>query len=154
MMLKAKQYRASSEIQSVEEGQSFVEFAISLAFILILLAAIVDLGRLFFVFVTLRDAAQEGAAYASFCPADIPGIQARARASSTNPVNLFDQVNIKIEISPVCTLSPFCNTGDGISVTVKNPTFHLTMPFLGGVTVPLEATVTDTIITNAYDCPP
>lgn len=140
-----------------ERGQSFTEMAISIVFILILLAGIVDLGRMFFVFVALRDAAQEGAAYASFCPADIPGIQARIRSASTNPVNLYDTTAVTIIISPDCSLSAnaaLCDTGDGLTVTVSSPTFTMSMPFMGGANIPLSAKVTDTILTNGLACPP
>ncbi len=140
-----------------EKGQSFTEVAISMVFILILLAGIVDLGRMFFIFVALRDAAQEGAAYGSFCPADITGIQARVRSASSNPVNLYDTTNISIIISPDCSNAAnaaLCKTGAGLTVTVLSPTFQMTMPFIGGATIPLSAKVTDTILTTAYSCPP
>lgn len=48
-----------------EQGQSLVELALSLVLLLTLLAGLVDFGRAFFTYVALRDAAQEGAAYAS-----------------------------------------------------------------------------------------
>jgi Flp pilus assembly protein TadG len=140
-----------------EQGQSFVEMAISIVFILILLAGIVDLGRMFFVFVSLRDAAQEGASYASFCPADISGIQARVRSASSAPINLYDTTNISIIISPDCSLAAnalLCETGDGLTVTVSSPNFAMSMPFLGGVNIPLSSQVTDSILTDAYPCPP
>lgn len=145
------------EPQRTEAGQSFTELALTLVIILILLAGIVDLGRMFFVFVSLRDAAQEGAAYASFCPADIPGIQARVRVSSTAPVNLLDSANISIIISPDCSLSgnaAQCEPGDGITVTVGSPNFRMSMPFMGGANIPLSSSVTDSILTSAVDCPP
>lgn len=140
-----------------EKGQSFTELAISLVFILVLLAGVVDLGRLFFVFIALREAAQEGASYASFCPADIPGIQARVRVSSTAPVDLLDSTNISIIISPDCSLlanAAQCQPGDGISITVGSPNFSLSMPFLGGANIPLNAKVTDSILTAGLTCPP
>lgn len=154
-MKEENRYQETPE--SHEAGQSFTEMAISLVFILVLLAAIVDLGRMFFVFVALRDAAQEGAVYGSFCPADISGIQARTRSASTNPVNLYDTSNVSIIISPDCSNpanSALCQTGSGLTITVSAPNFRLTMPFLGGVNVPLSARVTDTILTNAYNCAP
>ena len=48
-----------------ENGQSLVEMALSMTLLLILLAGVVDLGRAFFTFIALRDAAQEGASYAA-----------------------------------------------------------------------------------------
>lgn len=133
--------------------------ALSLVFVLVLLAGIVDLGRMFWVFVTLRDAAQEGASYASFCPADIPGIQSRIRNSSTNPVNLSDTANIAIIISPDCSSAAnvaagICDVGDMISVSVSNPTFRMSMPFMGGLNIPLSNTVGNTILTTTQTCPP
>lgn len=136
-----------------ERAQSFTELALSLVFILILLAGVVDLGRMFWVFVTLRDAAQEGAAYASFCPAHISGIQSRIRNSSSNPVDLTDTTNIKIIIAPDCSFLS-CSVGDAITITVSNPTFKMSMPFLGGVTIPLSAEVNDTILSTTQTCPP
>jgi Flp pilus assembly protein TadG len=53
-----------------EQGQSLVELAISLVVLLTLLAGVMDFGRAFFTFVALRDAAQEGAAYASVAAVD------------------------------------------------------------------------------------
>jgi Flp pilus assembly protein TadG len=44
-----------------EQGQSLTELAIILVFLLVLLAGVVDLGRAFFAYIIVRDAAQEGA---------------------------------------------------------------------------------------------
>jgi len=48
-----------------ERGQAIVELSMSLVMMLTLLAGAVDFGRAFFTWITLRDAAQEGASYAS-----------------------------------------------------------------------------------------
>ena len=48
-----------------ERGQSLVELGISLLILLYLLAGAAEFGVLFFQFVQLRDAAQEGALYGS-----------------------------------------------------------------------------------------
>jgi hypothetical protein len=72
----------------VEQGQSMVEFAVSAIVILLLLVGIADFGRAFFTYLTLRDAAQEGAVYASVCPIHLDGIQNRIRSASTLPVDL------------------------------------------------------------------
>lgn len=153
--IRRKQNRFSGD--APEEGQSFTEMAISMVFILVLLAGVVDLGRMFWVFVTLRDAAQEGAAYGSFCPAHIAGIQSRIRNSSTNPVNLSDSTNITIVISPDCSNlanAALCEVGDPLTITVENPTFRMSMPFMSWVNVPLSSSVSDTILSVTQDCPP
>jgi Flp pilus assembly protein TadG len=53
-----------------ERGQAMVELATMLVILLTLLAGIVDFGRAFFTYITLRDAAQEGASYGSVAEAE------------------------------------------------------------------------------------
>ena len=53
-----------------ENGQSLTEFAVSITFIILILSGIVDLGRAYFTYISLRDAAQEGAIYGSINPLD------------------------------------------------------------------------------------
>ena len=48
-----------------QKGQSLTEFAVGVTFILIMLASGMDLGRAYYSYITVRDAAQEGASYAS-----------------------------------------------------------------------------------------
>jgi Flp pilus assembly protein TadG len=67
-----------------EHGQSMVELAITITFLMILLAGTVDLGHAFFVWQEMRDAAQEGAAYGSICPGDGSEAIDRARANLVN----------------------------------------------------------------------
>lgn len=71
-----------------EQGQSLVEFAISLTIILWLLAGAVELGIALFQFIQLRDAAQEGALYGSICPRDSAKIIQRVRNASDTPLDL------------------------------------------------------------------
>ena len=52
-------------IKPNEDGQSFAELALILPILFIFLAGVLDLGRLFLSYMELRDAAQEGANYAS-----------------------------------------------------------------------------------------
>jgi len=51
-----------------EKGQSLVELALILVLILIILAGVVDLGRMMYEYLTMRDAAQEGAGYGAVYP--------------------------------------------------------------------------------------
>ena len=77
-----------------EKAQSMVEFSISAIVILLLLVGIADFGRAFFTYLTLRDAAQEGAVYASVCPIHMDGIQTRIRSASTRPVDLSSATRV------------------------------------------------------------
>ncbi len=57
--------RKAGPIAGGARGQNLVEFAISLTVLLLLLAAIADLGRAFYTYVAVANAAREGARYYS-----------------------------------------------------------------------------------------
>ncbi len=143
-----------------EKGQSLVELAMSVTFLLILVAGVVDLGRMFFAFTALREAAQEGATFAALAPYDMVGIETRARHSSDKPIDLTDASSVQVttEFSGDRCSGVHLVNGQPISnsatVTVAY-NFDLTMPligaFIGSQHFPLKATVTDTIL--RLQCP-
>ena len=61
----------------VRSGQSMVELAISLPLLLLLMLGTIDLGRVFFDYVQLRNAVREGAGYGARMPDDTAGITLR-----------------------------------------------------------------------------
>ena len=147
-----------------ERGQSLVEMAISLVLLLLLLSGAVEFGMAFFQFVQLRDAAQEGALYGSMNPwidaggmngkfdtgeaVNLAGIEARVRAASTSPVNLADTSKVTVTATNPAGTAKYCE-GEGIQVTVTY-SHKIFMPFMAaivGPTIPLKASVTDTILT-------
>ena len=135
-----------------QKGQSMAEFSLVAILIFSLLAGIVDLGRAFFTFISLRDAAQEGALFGSLNPSNLAGIENRVRQNSPSPVDLTDpEVIVDIDFPPD---GKQC-TGEAIQVAVSYPHFPLTMPFLGTILgrqeIPLRAKVIDTILLPA--CP-
>jgi hypothetical protein len=146
-----------------EKAQSMVEFAISAIIILMLLVGIADLGRAFFTYLSIRDAAQEGAVYGAVCPLEVNKIEDRVRLTSITPVDLRDTNHVEIEctyeymVSGV-TYTPECGTsvpgaypltGHGIKVKVIFNNFTVTTPLAGsflGQTLTMQAEVTDTIL--------
>ncbi len=151
-----------------ERGQSLVELGISMLILLYLLAGAAEFGVLFFQFVQLRDAAQEGALFGSTSPTSYSSIEARARGASNSPVNLADasKVDVSIHIIDTATStttlvwkngaaqgtsSSTCeNNGIRVTVDFKHQIF---MPFMAPMlgrssdpTIPLSANVTDTIL--------
>lgn len=129
------------------KGQSLVEFSVSVMFLLFLVAGIADFGRAFFAYMSLRDAAQEGAAYGSAFPTDAAGIEKRVRQSSQYPVPLSDTSVVTVDVEytgGVCE-----GSGNAVSVTVEYE-FHIATPFIGAIvgsqSFPLRATVADTIL--------
>lgn len=63
-----------------ERGQSLVELAISMPLLLLLMLGTIDMGRVFFDYIDMRNAAVEGATYGSRKPADTAGITAAVMA--------------------------------------------------------------------------
>ena len=155
-----------------ERGQSLVEFAISLVIILYLLSGAVEFAMAFFQFVQLRDAAQEGALYASTHPtvADHAQILERIKGSSTSPIDLPTEVGgtVTVTISvdhdgdpttaPVpatdANFDTYACEGNGHGIIVRATYRHkIFMPFLANILgktadpyLPLNASVTDTIL--------
>lgn len=131
-----------------QHGQSLVELSISILILLYLLSGAVEFGIAFFQFVQLRDAAQEGALYGALNPDDTAGITARVQGSSDSPIDLTT-VTPQIDYPDGAQCE-----GNGITVTLTY-NHQVFMPFMSAIignTVPLTATVTDTILTPI--CPP
>jgi Flp pilus assembly protein TadG len=134
-------------------GQSMIEFAFTLVIILILLVGLIDLGRAIFTYLALRDAAQEGASYASYNPpvdAITRGNIALRACNSSTMVNSLcnDPVPAKRAVTISELIGSACN-GNGVRVSVTY-TSTLVTPFLGALvgrqTIPIRASVTDTIL--------
>jgi Flp pilus assembly protein TadG len=148
--------------QQSESGQSMVELAMSLVFLLVLLAGVVDLGRAFFAYMIIRDAAQEGAVYGAIADkSDLTAfeneVNNRVETAFVDPSN--PTANLPIDLSKMTITtqivgSPCAAPGNGVKVTVDY-TIPVTMPFLGSVLgtqeVPMSTSVEDTIL--APMCP-
>lgn len=144
-----------------ERGQSMTEFALLLVILFTLLAGIVDLGRAFFAYIIIRDAAQEGAVYGSIAPKDDIDVmknevEERVKAAFTDPT---DSSNIPIDVTKLNVqtdvLGATCATpGSGVRVKVDY-SLPVTMPFLGTIIgsqdMKMSATVENAILSPV--CP-
>ncbi len=132
-----------------EKGQSMVELGLTITILMALLSGTIDLGRAFFTWLALRDAAQEGASYGSINPTDQAGLIARVRDNLEQVMRDPNNAAVTITFIPA---SPKC-LGTTIQVDVYYPNFTLTMPFLGTIigsqTIPIHATINDTILMPA-----
>jgi Flp pilus assembly protein TadG len=135
-----------------EKGQSLIEVALSLTFLLIMLAGAVDLGRIFIAYISMRDAAQEGVAFGSVYPTYCNQIIQRVVYSSNNNF-MPDASMVTVIIGGADCASASQDQaciGQEIVVTISNPAYPLTMPFIGSAlgnqTIPLEVTTRDTIL--------
>jgi Flp pilus assembly protein TadG len=133
------------QFKQKERGQSMVELALIFVIIMILLAGTADLGRAFFTWLAMRDAAQEGASYGTICP----GLADRGELESRVRDNL-DLINVYT----VTVNAPNTSPGKPIKVTVDTD-LPINTPFLstilGSPSIAIHATINDTILSTT--CP-
>jgi len=143
-----------------EKGQGFVELGLSLVFLMILLAVVIDLGWAFFTLIALRDAAQEAASVGAICPTDNTIVLARLKEAATSPI---DMSRIEDNRITMCAFDPLttpkaCKTsgiavGDSFEVVITYD-HQIMVPlvgaFIGKQTYPLTVNSVDTILTT--DC--
>lgn len=131
---------------STQSGQSLLEFSVSMVFVLVLLAGLVDAGRGLFAYMALRDGAQEGAAYGSLNPTATSTIHNRVYGSSTLMQSQEGSGVIDIQVN----ITGAACTGNAIEVVVTYNDFPLTMPFigtfLGSQTIDIHASAENTIL--------
>ena len=135
--------RRSPGPHSGERGQSLTEAAIFITLLMVVLAGLIDLGRMYYTYLSLKDAAAEGAAYGSMEPTDLLGIEARVRGES--PGGLIDWSGAIVNTTYI---GPPCR-GSGVQVEVTI-TYEFITPFIGAIagsqTIPLSAEVVNTIL--------
>lgn len=135
-----------------ERAQSLVEFSLGMMFLLVLVVGITDVARAMFTYLSMRDAAQEGALFGSVNPQDSAAIEARVRNSSNTMSALGASVTVAIEPTVTGKLCLGATAGEahGIEVTINYPNFPLTMPLIGAVigeqTIPISASAINMII--------
>lgn len=132
-----------------ERGQSLVEMTIGLLVLLVILFGLLDLGRLWFVFVALEDGAGEGALYLSInpdCPQDDSDPSNGVCDDPNNALwraqhaggGLVDWSSVLVTISP----APPYEEGDTVEVSIAYP-FQLLTPTVpdiaGGTAIILTA---------------
>ena len=141
-------------------GQSLVEFAIILPVFILVIGGALDLGRLFFAYVSTENAAKEGAMYGATNPrCDAP----KRECTDPNTVR-WHVVNELTGIGSVTHTAEClrgtaaiavesCQEGDTYRVTVTH-TFSLLTPILTpilGGTLDLQSAASATVFNSAFD---
>jgi uncharacterized repeat protein (TIGR01451 family) len=152
-------------------GQSLLEFALVVPILLLIFAGAADLGRIFYTYVAIENAAKEGALYgaryplcdtaSTLCPN--PGnADFRARQETLNVLASAD-LNITVECFPRAGGAAYgpgnfelCLPGDRYTVTADTD-FHLITPLLSdlmGGDFTLSNTATSDVLNLAFDPTP
>lgn len=127
------QRRHTGLLCSADSGQSLVEFTLVLPIILLIMVGVVDLGRAYFSYMTVVNAAQEGARYGAANPTAGTNIdthaQNEAQGSGVNPAQLV----------VTHSFPNGCAPGNTIKVDVTY-NFQLFTAYIFGIsTIPLRA---------------
>lgn len=141
-------------VRTTEKGQSLVELALVLVFILILLAGVVDLGRMMYEYLTMRDAAQEGAGYGavypSYCSQIIERTSQNLPDNTYNVVVLVDGMSCEAAWTADKSLARPAHGCENKEILLSiDHNFGVTMPLLSaftGPTVPMHVEIKDRIV--------
>ncbi len=136
-----KQFFRRRSFSRSERGQSMVEMALTMTILLVVLSAVLDLGRGFFSFIAIQNAAAEGALYAAINPrcrdANMTGCgdpnNVIFRTRNESPDGLVNKQKMAIDVS--CDDGGTCGNsalieGRPITVTVVYQ-FQMLGPFSG-----------------------
>ena len=135
-----------------EKGQSLVELALIATFMLFLLLGVIDFGFSFLYWISLRDAAEEGATYGSLHP----GLGCRAtlrnwvRDASTSPIVRLDN----LPDSQIVITRTGSHPGNTITVKVTYY-YEVLSPFPAFLpsTIPISTSASMTILKTDTTCP-
>jgi Flp pilus assembly protein TadG len=122
-----------------------VEMALSMTLLLVILSAVIDLGRAFFVYIAIQNSAAEGALYAAMYPTcahngdptfrgvvctDPNNIEYRAKNESSSGLVYPDQMRVFVQYSNGTNQYSAATIHEGNPVTVTiGYTFTLIGPF-------------------------
>jgi Flp pilus assembly protein TadG len=101
--------------------------------LLVLLLGVIDLGRVYFSYITVVNAAREGARYGAGHPQDLSTAQTRAADEAQGSGITLTNVTVSCPSG--------CTQGNPVRVVVGYSFQLITLYILGGGTIPLQATV-------------
>jgi Flp pilus assembly protein TadG len=128
-----------------QEGQSLVEFAVTLPLVLLLVLGTVDLGMGFKTYIVLTNAAREGVRSITIYPSDEASALSRIYAEATT-IGLSDDLlaeeHYTVGFSPDAPYS----AGDKVTVTVEHEYELLFGTLVGIPDIPFSASATMVVL--------
>jgi Flp pilus assembly protein TadG len=114
--------------KKAEKGQSLLEFALIVPILLIILAGVLDLGRLYYAYVAVTDAAAEGASYAAIHPQAYERAEVLQRAQEASGALVqIDPTMVQVDCPAVAAGAPITVTVS-YSFTVATPLLNVIVP--------------------------
>ncbi len=86
----------SNSSDRARRGQAFVELALGLPLMLLIMLGTLDLGQMFVGYVQLRNGCREAASYGARHPTDTPGIESRVTAE--DPYKVYSTTTVTVEV--------------------------------------------------------
>jgi len=121
--------RDTAALNRSHRGQALLELALMLPLLILILLIAIDFGRVFHTYISLTNAAREGAAFATregVNPCDANGIQAQARAEMGD-----NSIVVVPTYDPSCAPSTGTTAAGHHKVTVTVTTnFQFITPFI------------------------
>lgn len=130
------------QVREAERGQSMVELSLMMVMLLIILSGVLDLGRGFFSYIAIQNAAGEGALYAAInprCPhansatmcSNPNNVDYRAKYESPNGGLVSpDLMTVAVEYADGTSQYSEANTTEGSPITVRvQYRFRIVGPF-------------------------
>lgn len=141
----------SDKKHTLESGQSLVEMALGFVLFLVVVLGVLDLGRLYFIYIAMEDSAGEAALYLAIngdCPlactdpgADCSSIPVAEQSKCNDPNNAFDRAqhafeNLRIDWSTVTIEHQFIDATEDedarVEVAIEYP-FELLTPIISDI---------------------
>ena len=128
--------------EKLQDGQSLVEMAILMIVLLLIMGGVLDLGRMYFTYLALQNAAGEGAAYGAIYPewvdnndnSDPNNIEYRVRNESSGSLIDWTNTNVNVEVHSLAGGSPLT-----VSVEYEYTVITPMIQVITGDTVTLKA---------------
>lgn len=143
-----------NRVQDMEKGQSLVEMAISMVFLLMIMSGLFDLGRMYYIFVALEDAAGEAALFLAMNPTCENSASATECADPNNAVwraTNSSTGQLDWNLATVDTTVYGASAGEPVIVSITF-NYQLLSPFIPQITgvnpLPLTASASQIIITE------
>lgn len=125
-----------SKLGKRENGQALVEMALILPLFLLLLFAVIEMGRIGYAYITVSNAARAGGRVATIGAPD-----SEITSSVQNAATSLDPANLTINITPAYALR---QSGLGVTVQVTYPV-QLVIPLISNV-IPNPVVVSSSIV--------